>query len=222
MWSKAIYLSLHQMNLLLKSIKTSWILEIALKHDKNKEAEPLKDWIRNEARSFVNFYADRGYCQRVKNDLVALENTVATIPWVEDNLEDLLLAFFDDTEELHDFMLLHSVFSVDALRSRCRVQKFFIKWLQPTAEQMDMYFNPPELPADVAELLAPLDPVVLTYIKDPVRLEYDMFKKRVDPINIVYEYVEDWIDKDHITEEEFIEQYSPIPVSKLLDDDLPF
>jgi hypothetical protein len=152
-----------------------------------KSGEPV-DWEDAEVKRIMDtcrFYNEMGLVD-YSADLVTMYETLMTkIKATRKNIKEIINKIIKNTKGMRYYMIMHSVFPVNAMEENDWLVKLMLEILDPTDKDIQWFIRKPAfIPADIMSSLSCFDPEVLTVSVDTIRIEYQLYKSR-NPINVI-------------------------------------
>jgi hypothetical protein len=167
-----------------------------------------------ELEGYLHLFLDLGWCTKGDGYLDTYARLAVAFNSVEEKIEQIISDIVSRTENMKQFLIVHSVFSRFAYSQGDWLEKYMIQLLTLTDEDIEWFNTAPYVPKDIMEKLSILDPEPIRYLIDPIIVEYKMWGnskngESYDPINVIDL---DWKDlhKNFIKIEDRIKQYSVI------------
>lgn len=154
---------------------------------KSTEQRNWSPWENNDLQMICNTYIDCKLCRKHYNLLKQYEAFAASVAMVSKNIEGILRGFINRVPDLKIFMMVNSVFDVNANRNGDWLVKFFIRELFPTDQQIEEVYEKDEVSQEILDKLKMFDPTPLGFEHycDDIRIEYKLFNGYKDSINMI-------------------------------------
>lgn len=191
-----------------------------------------RTWEAKRVEEALSFFLRKKLCAKADNLKIQYSVFLVSFCKIENNIERILDIIIDKTPGLKTFMCNHSIFNTNIKRVDW-LQRFMLKKLMPTDEEVYQQFHPDPVPQDLLDKFSIFDPVQIVLEMDLIKIQYGMWhrdhnKRVLDPINIIYTDFDDIVKQEDVKKE--ITKYQdiesdPVPVSSedwLVEDDLPF
>jgi len=123
----------------------------------------------------LDYYRSINMCTDTNDEVEDFNSLITTLQWVEGNKVEVLDTFMRD-EILRKFLIVHSVFDVNARKSRQFIEQYMIRRLEVSDEMLYKAFNKKVVIPMELEIFD-LEPVSI--LVSPYRIEYGCRKRLV-------------------------------------------
>jgi len=149
-------------------------------------------WPGIQVKEMCELYIEIGWCKVYPNKVSQYEAFQFALTQVELKIKEILGNFIK-MDWLRKYMIMHSVFPIDANKSSDWLVKFMSEQLVPTDKEVDEIHQSEDVPDWVMEKLKKFAPRAFTNFEssyDGVRIEYKMWGdtrkgESRDPINVI-------------------------------------
>ena len=173
----------------------------------------MKERVLRELDDALVYYQSLGWCPSTGKYLDDMKALSTVMRKVDKNKVTMLDGFMKD-DELRAFMIIHSVFNIDARTDGEFVEQYMASRLLIQEDQVERLFKR-RLPDDLAKMLVPFEVELIPFEVECYRVEFGCGKDpetgryQYDPIRLV-DTTLDVEEKDTVPIEEFISQFEDV------------
>ena len=139
------------------------------------------DWTNREILSYCDLYIEAKWCNVYKKRDDQIREYQQAVHNVEGKKIAILDSIIDGTKYLKKYMIMHSVFDINADTKGDWFVKYLVNKLQPTQEQVDYVHKKNEIPANIMEMFNKFDPKPISNFEenyDDTLISYKLHGKR--------------------------------------------
>ena len=168
-----------------------------------------RKWINRTLKDLCDFYVEHQLCEKValqKDQFKVFYNAVDNVNRRKEEYIDYVI---NNTPGLKRYLQIHSVFKADMGEHDWFSRKMTYV-LEATDDDIKSILYPPRIPQKLLEKFSIFNPEQVSFMVDPIRIEYDFYSKK-GPI-IVTDLDWEKVKGREVNVENFLSQYGELEV----------
>jgi len=159
----------------------------------NGKTVDWNNWTNREILNYCDLYIESKWCNVYKMRVDQIQEYQQAVHKVESRKIDILNSIIDKTKGLKKYMMIHSIFNIDAKSKGDWFVKYLVNKLQPAQWQVDIVHKKKEIPTDIMELFKKFNPKPISdydEVLDNTKIYYKLYGNRFkgeqsDPILVI-------------------------------------